>query len=244
MIYLFDVDGTLTEPRKPITDEDRVVLTKWLNQPHVQGNCYIVTGSDKDKIKEQLTDSILDKFAGKFYCLGNYYVEGKEDIKYINEFPVDEELLNDCEQFINGSRFKVRYGNHIEKRVGMINVSVCGRDIPVEKRHEYSQYDYYSNERKEFAERMNEKYREKYEFSVGGEISIDVSMRGKDKSQVLRYLIEHKQVNPEQVIFFGDKCLPGGNDHRLAYVVEQGNGTVYQIREKRETYALLSNGIF
>ena len=97
MIYLFDVDGTLTEPRKPITDEDRVVLTKWLNQPHVQGNCYIVTGSDKDKIKEQLTDSILDKFAGKFYCLGNYYVEGKEeDIKYINEFPVDEELLNDC----------------------------------------------------------------------------------------------------------------------------------------------------
>lgn len=235
MIYLFDVDGTLTEPRKPITKKHLKALSRWLEFPSAKGRCYIITGSDRNKIKEQLPEKLLNKFAGQFLCLGNQYVEN-EKIIYTNEFPEDENLIRDCQEFIRDSHFPERYGNHVEKRIGMINISTCGRNIPAEKRNTYVFFDKIENEREEFVKRMKNKYKDQYDFSIGGEISIDISMKGKDKSQVLDYLVEHKQVNPTKIIFFGDKCNKGGNDKPLADAVNDAGGVVFPVSNHNQTF--------
>ena len=234
-VYLFDVDGTLTEPRKRITKKHEKTLSKWLDYPSVKGQCYIITGSDKEKIKEQLPEKLLNKFAGQFFCLGNQYSEGKKII-YTNEFPEDESLLKDCHDFVRDSKFPERYGNHVEKRIGMINISTCGRNIPADKRNAYVFFDKMENEREEFVKRMKGKYGDKYDFSIGGEISIDISVVGKDKSQVLDYLVEHKQVSPDKIIFFGDKCDEGGNDKPLADAVNDAGGVVFPVSHHSQTF--------
>ena len=51
-VYLFDVDGTLTPHRKPIKEEFADVFLNWVRTK--QKKVYLITGSDIDKIKEQL----------------------------------------------------------------------------------------------------------------------------------------------------------------------------------------------
>ena len=38
-IYLFDVDGTLTEPRKPIGRKHQKIISRWLDYPSAKGRC-------------------------------------------------------------------------------------------------------------------------------------------------------------------------------------------------------------
>ena len=54
--HVFDIDGTLTPHRQRITDEFLVFLNKWR-----QGNnFYLATGSDFEKVQEQLPQEIID----------------------------------------------------------------------------------------------------------------------------------------------------------------------------------------
>ena len=47
-IYLFDIDGTLTEPRKKMSDNHVLSFLSWMTNKNV----YLVTGSDYQKVKE------------------------------------------------------------------------------------------------------------------------------------------------------------------------------------------------
>ena len=232
-IYLFDVDGTLTEPRKRITKKELQLLTEWLALPSA-AHRYIVTGSDPEKLEEQLPKEVIAKFTGVFTCLGNQYSESGK-VVYTNEFPEDNQLLSDCGDFIRKSNFPLRYGNHIERRVGMINVSSCGRLIPHTERKKYASFDKVEKEREAFVERMSQRHSD-YDFSVGGEISIDISLKGKDKSQVLDYLQSSKGISGKEIVFYGDKCEVGGNDHSLAEAVLATGGTVVQVYHHSSTY--------
>ena len=44
------------------------------------------------------------------------------------------------------------------------------------------------------------------EATIGGQISIDIYPKGKNKAQVLEDILG-------PITFFGDKCQPGGNDY-------------------------------
>ena len=73
MMFVFDVDGTLTPSRKEMDPS-----FKWWFQEAVQNYCF-VTGSDKDKTVEQVG---LDMFIGakySFNCNGNdvHFMVGK-----------------------------------------------------------------------------------------------------------------------------------------------------------------------
>ena len=48
------------------------------------------------------------------------------------------------------------------------------------------------------------------QYSIGGQISIDVFPRGWDKTFCLRYLDEFDSIH-----FFGDKTFEGGNDYEI-----------------------------
>ena len=76
------------------------------------------------------------------------------------------------------------------------------------------------------------------EATVGGQISIDIYPKGQNKAQVLDDLEGH-------IVFFGDKCEPGGNDYpiveRLEREWEEGNRdrTIHRVKNYNETWNIL-----
>ena len=84
----------------------------------------------------------------------------------------------------------------------MINFSTVGRSANAVQRKEYFEWDKGKGERLDIVDQLSSKYND-VSFSIGGEISIDIYPKGRDKSQVLSDLVG-------KAIFFGDRCNLGG----------------------------------
>ena len=227
-IYLFDVDGTLTPPRQKMTKEFYSFFKEWIEDKEV----YLVSGSDYEKLEEQLPSDILEGVGGVFGCMGNTYHTGGIEIMKRN-FEPPEELLEILQKHLDESQYKKRCGNHIEKRVGMVNFSVLGRDATHHERQEYHAWDLLIKERKKIADEINSTFDE-FEASLGGEISIDIYPAGWDKQQVYYHLPD------ANYFFFGDKTLPGGNDFSLAHVLTELGHVVYNVSDFKETWKILA----
>ena len=80
------------------------------------------------------------------------------------------------------------------------------------------------------------------EVSIGGHISVDIYPKGKNKAQVVEKLREIHGDDVE-MIFVGDRCVPGGNDWPLAQRLDPIEGSEwYQVSSPAETRALIEYG--
>lgn len=208
-VYLFDVDGTLTPPRLSMVDSFIKKFT-----PFLENNiCYIVSGSDLQKIKEQVPQYVLEKFSGIFCSMGNELFIKNRCI-YSNTMHPDNGLIQDLESFRRNTKYPNKlYNNYIENRIGMINFSILGRDCNKEAREQYYCWDIIHKEREQIKYYLEKKYNN-YDISIGGQISIDITLKGKGKEQSVKYL---RNIYPtERFIFCGDKIREGGNDYYIA----------------------------
>ena len=206
-IYLFDVDGTLTEPRQPMT-QDFANLFRILVKNNI---VYLVSGSDLGKLKEQVPEDILDSCAGIFSSSANQFNMGDELI-YENELEVDKELQQFLENFVESSEYETKTGRHIEHRPGMLNFSVVGRNATQSQRREYYSWDRRSLERKKFAVQLMANF-PGMDATIGGEISVDIYPLEYDKRQSVSYL-RHEHPG-KKICFFGDKTDKHGNDYSV-----------------------------
>jgi len=232
-VYIFDIDGTLTAPRQPIDEEFSSFFLSFAKKHEV----FLATGSDKAKVLEQLPVEILHACHGYFTCMGNELWINDEKI-YSRKLKIPTNVLEWLKQQIEDSRYphKQNFGKtHFEYRSGMLNFSVSGRDISQEQRKLYYQWDVIEGERKFLARRFNELFKDyDLEAFVGGQISIDIQKKGKDKGQIYDYLS-----NYERKIFFGDKCYPGGNDYSLAKKCE----VKFAVQNWKDTQKILQDFI-
>lgn len=206
--FIFDVDGTLT-PSRGIIDLN---FKAFFNTFCLSNDVYLVTGSDKAKTVEQISEPTYNLCKRVYNCNGNDVWEGKEHIR-TNEWILPEDAHNWLSDILAQSQFPLRTGLHFEHRPGMVNFSVVGRNADKLERAKYVVWDTEQNERNEIAQEFNYQYPD-LEAKVGGETGIDISPKGFDKSQVV------KDFDPEDVLwFFGDAMHEGGNDLPLAKVV-------------------------
>ena len=217
-VYLFDMDGTLTPPRLPMTPEFAQVFLPWLSN-HV---AFIATGSDFKKVEEQLSPDIIDAFTGIYCAMGNQLRRG-HDIVYQKNFTISEDLRRDLEHFRSTSAYPGPFfDNYIEERIGMVNFSVLGRNCPYEERNRYQAWDQVHGERNAIRDTLTEKYPD-LAISVGGSISIDITPAGCGKGQIAHYV---RDAYPhEHIVFMGDRTFPGGNDYELAAALSQLSNT-------------------
>lgn len=235
-VYAFDVDGTLTPSRLKMDPEFQSFFIMFCQYNYV----YLVTGSDKDKTIEQVGEKVWNAAAGCLQSCGNHiFVKGKE--VYRNNWEPNEDLIKLLESFLKISKWKKQTSNHIERRIGLVNFSVVGRDCTQEQRDEYGEWDDFNKERLDMAAIINESFPE-LEASVGGQISIDIHPRGANKSQAKEWILKRFDGNPV-IKFYGDKTLPGGNDYDLAKVLEGDFHKVYQVENWQETYNYLMGEI-
>ncbi|MCF2141358.1 MAG: HAD-IIB family hydrolase [Candidatus Lokiarchaeota archaeon] len=226
MNYVFDIDGTLTPARQPIDPLFKKFFLDWIKNRNV----YLISGSDYPKSKEQVGDEILHAVNGCFNTAGNVmYVKGK--LMYRQDWEAPQELIDLLQSFLNESSYPIRAGNHIEKRIGMINFSIVGRACTLEQRKAYNLYDQEHHERAHLRQIIMEQFPE-IEVSIGGQISIDIYPVGKNKSQII------SKINGP-IHFFGDKTMEGGNDYDLAKELLRPPHKVTQVNNWEETMRIL-----
>ncbi|VDN34811.1 unnamed protein product, partial [Cylicostephanus goldi] len=95
---------------------------------------------------------------------------------------------------------------------GMLNLSPIGRSCSQAERDQFVVYDAEHKIREKFVKALLENFSD-YGLNcvIGGQISVDVFPYGWDKTYCLQYVEKDFDV----IHFFGDKTMPGGNDHAI-----------------------------
>ena len=232
--FIFDIDGTLTPSRKQIDLEFLQFFYDFVRENEV----YLVTGSNREKTIEQIGLSLYTAVKRVYNCAGNDVYEG--DIHY---YRTDWELPDKCKGFLQDeldySVFPIRTGTHIENRPGCVNFSILGRGATFEERDEYKKWDKDRDERVDIATRFNDRYPDLYAF-VGGETGIDISVKGADKSQILRDFTDDDDIR-----FFGDRMDEHGNDYPLMKAIADKNlGYSFQVKDYHDVWDMLKKGTY
>lgn len=225
--FVFDVDGTLT-PSRGFMD---VNFRAFFNSFCLVNDVYLVTGSDRAKTIEQITEPTYNLCKRVYNCSGSDVYEGNKNVKsdlwHISE---------DAHQFLKNelvqSKFVLRTGNHIEQRSGMVNFSIVGRNADSIERKSYVKWDNETRERIDIAERFNLQFPD-LKATVGGETGIDIAPKGSDKSQI----INDFDLDTDYILFFGDRMDEDGNDKPLADANSKGKN--FHVTDWQHTWNLL-----
>ena len=230
MVFLFDVDGTLTPPRQSMSAEMSEVFGELVRDNIV----FLASGSDLNKIKEQVPAELLYQCKGIFSCSANQF-HIKDQLQYENQFIPEEKLVGQLEKLLTTSKYPVRTGNHIEYRPGMLNFSIVGRNATTDEREQYFKWDEKEQERKRMAILLMA-CQPGIDIKIGGQISIDIYPHGYDKSQAVSYLKEHYPEEP--IYFFGDRTDEHGNDYSAAQAMGKTD-EVFAVRNCYKTQEIL-----
>lgn len=249
ILFLFDVDGTLTLPRLKISRE-MVALLEKINAKKIYNNEIVdwgfVGGSDLQKQIDQIGGENMSLFTWKFsenglvsYC-GDVLINQTSLIEHIGEGGY-QNLINICLRVLSHTYVPVKRGQFIELRNGMINISPIGRSCNQKERDDFEAWDKIHKVREVMICQIKEELADfpelDMQFSIGGQISIDIFPRGWDKTYCLQY-VEDKY---DDIYFFGDKTFPGGNDYEL-FIDGRVNGI--HVKNYQETMEILEDIFF
>ena len=254
-IILFDMDGTLTEPRQRIEPQTINQILEILEQGHDVG---IVTGSPEEYVNQQIGDLIelvVEVGHGSNFhilpCNGTEYIF-YDDVGERNEIVPDNmestmgprgftELmaaLSNLQAEVSGPFWRQNLpltGNFIQYRGSMINWCPIGRNANADQRARFVEYDKESGFReqyKEFIELWINWKESPITVALGGSTSFDIYPIGWDKTYCLTWFGDYT------CWFIGDKCKEGGNDKQL-YDVLSNSGRAYETTGPEDTIAII-----
>ncbi|KAL6425740.1 hypothetical protein ACFW04_009667 [Cataglyphis niger] len=214
IICLFDVDGTLTEPRQPISPSIEKFLLETVKK---EFDIAIVGGSDLNKIQEQLgSENLFEKYKYIFAENGLIaFKDGKtlpsQSIQDMLGEDVLQDFINFVLRYISELKLPFKRGTFVEFRTGMMNISPTGRNCTKKEREQFFEYDSEHHIREKFIQALKKEFPDlALTYSIGGQISFDVFPIGWDKTYCLRHIQGYDEIH-----FFGDKTAEGGNDHEI-----------------------------
>ena len=245
--FIFDMDGTLTESRRCITEQTLSAL-KSLSPAKL----YLVTGSDMVKVVEQMgNDVLLERFERVMACNGtrvwncnldmddemlSYEPELIHKVSLIDYYsqPDINHIISTLLRLAADNHTKYKTGTFVEWRDSQINFSLIGRNCSLEQRDDYAKWDEKSGERDRAIEQLRETFKNwGLSFRKGGQISIDITRRGWDKSYALQSIAE----SPEDCVFFGDRIEGNGNDSDIAVLC----GAYHEVSGPEETVEIIKS---
>ena len=245
--FIFDMDGTLTESRRCITGETLSALKRLS-----PAKLYLVTGSDMVKVVEQMgTDVLLEKFERVMACNGTrvwncnldlddemlaYEPELIHKVSLIDHYSQADinHIVSTLLRLAADNHTKYKTGTFVEWRDSQINFSLIGRNCSLEQRDDYAKWDAKSGERDKAIEQLRETFKGwGLSFRKGGQISIDITRKGWDKSYALQSIAE----SPKDCVFFGDRIEGNGNDSDIAVLC----GAYHEVSGPEETVEIIKS---
>jgi phosphomannomutase len=251
-VFLFDLDGTLCESRKPVTNE-LISLLKIVNKKHEIG---ILTGSDLDFLQEQC--QYMFKALGyenKVYAMAcngtksfSVSIDKNSNIKYelIKEENLRErigeekfkivmrELIYEQTESMIDYDFPLT-GNFVTYRGSIINWCPVGRCANDEDREIFKKEDKEKNIRRHHIKNIKKAFKDNNVtgliVNVAGDTSFDIYPTGWDKTYAMQFFKDY------DVYFWGDRMSEGGNDYSMhmsndvnSFPVEDPNDTLESVK--------------
>ena len=252
-IVLFDMDGTLTEPRKKfVSTELKSALYDLTNRRIEIG---IVTGSSMRYLKQQMGDW-LGKSTCRYKthllpCNGTQYLRppmfATDAHKMTYDVSMSEHLgsqvhrkimkeIIDLQMEISDHNIPLS-GHFVDYRGSMINWCPIGREANDKQRKQFVDIDNKLSLRARFLDTLRSQFEwlevdKQVVVKLGGNTSFDIYPTGWDKRYALRHFPDY------DVYFVGDRCEENGNDYELynhcgeqGYISSGPESTVGIIRE-------------
>jgi phosphomannomutase len=243
-VVLFDLDGTLTPPRRGITAKNLEKLIELSAFARVG----IVTGSTLDYIKEQVDVTAFEHGVEAFPCNGTEHwlldcgswrsqVTPKSMMNHMGiEWRDLHIILNKLQgEFLESISDCPITGNFVSSRSSMVNWCPIGREAGVSSRTWFESFDERNNFRAGVLALLKLRLmplRTQLVAKLGGSTSFDIYPVGWDKTYVLNHFTS------EPVWFVGDRCLPDGNDFEL-YEKLNAFGRAFHVKDCDETPSVI-----
>tara|TARA_Y100001973_G_C5149494_1_gene307287 strand:- start:9 stop:815 length:807 start_codon:yes stop_codon:yes gene_type:complete len=252
-LVLFDVDGTLTEARRPIEK----AMLKALRELSRYAEVGFLTGSGLEYIKEQLwpalADPIIRQNCHLLPCNGTEYVIPYGDEEIILNHMSKEHMIDHIgnEDFQKLMSILCAYqakiieenndlpltGNFVQNRGSMINWCPIGRNAQQTDREVFKALDNLYGIRKKYMDMLKEYLKTaKIDVTVklGGNTSFDIFPHGWDKTFALNHFD-----GPNWVFWFvGDRCSPTGNDYEIFSALKE-TGRAFEVGSPEETVDII-----
>ena len=214
-LYAFDLDDTLAESKCEISNE----MAEALNALLLKHSVCIITGGTLDQIMKQVISKIDQALFKRLHLMptcGTTYVRlirNEWTTLYSRKLSEAEaELAIDTLE--SGAKSlglweENPYGNIIENRGSQITFSALGQQAPAELKKEWDPTGKKKNQLRDYVAQLLPQL----EVRSGGSTSVDVTMKGIDKSYGIQSLIDLTRLSKEDIVFIGDRLDEGGNDY-------------------------------
>ena len=223
-VLAFDLDGTLAPSKSSLPERMSEILDQLLDHFEI---C-IMSGGQINQFHVQLLDGLKtsDEKLKKLHlmptCGTRYYKyeDGQWGLQYAEDFTPEEKrkiiaALNEGMDALGLREPKV-YGEIIEDRESQITFSAYGQDIVAALGDEgvrmKAEWDPDSSKKTALREYVMKLIPE-FAVHLGGGTSIDVTRPGIDKAYGIQKLMDTLNLKKEDILFFGDRLQPGGNDY-------------------------------
>lgn len=225
-LIAFDLDGTLAPSKSRFHPRMVALFDRLLAKYHV---C-VISGGKFELFQRQFLSQITTEpdSLSRLHLMPTsgtrYYRFEKNDwlLKYAEDFtPAQKKkIIRALEEGLEESGFKEEriYGDLIEDRGSQITLSVLGQDIVAELGEEgvriKESWDRDGTKKMKIRDIVADKIPEFY-VRAAGATSIDVTLPGVDKAYGMQKLMEATGFKKEEILFMGDKIIPGGNDYAV-----------------------------
>lgn len=212
MIIIFDVDGTIVDSGKLMTEDIGDFLTDL--KMKLKCELSIVGGGTYEKIKFQLSkyfylfDYVFPECGSSGYYQDELIYQ-KEFLDYANRITLNNIIKEFLSQILKYDIMHV--GHLIDKRSGLYYLSPTGMQANDKERNDFIEKDNQYNIREELITKLKAvDVNDEFDIVLGGYTGLAVLPKGWDKSQILNTIGEKKDI-----LFFGDRTDPNGNDYPL-----------------------------
>ena len=268
LALLFDIDGTLTPPRKSLQREMATALM------HLKAPFHVAAGSDLPLVYPQFLQPLgAFGFRGEFHAFlsngaAHYRCSYSQELSLIKleeqSFPrclgIDnyQYLLRTIIDVLDSDRYRLPaslriIGQRLINRKSMLNVSPIGRprgtlsDDARRNREVFKEFDRKTRYRLQmlttFRERLSRLQSDKkLMVLLGGETSFDFLISGMDKTNAVRKLLAK---GIKKLVFLGDALYEGGNDSVISDFIANWTDArdcpleAIQVQNWKETLAVL-----
>ena len=207
-LIVFDLDGTLTQHKQPLSDANRAVLDTLSKRYEI----IMAGGGNCKRIYKQMGNYPIT-------ILGNYGMEESQivdgEFKIVREetCPVDRKFFDK-----KTSELRKKYGytefkgdSNEYHQSGMVTFALLGTKAD---QADKLAFDPYKIRRREMFPEVCEIFKD-YSIFIGGTTSFDITPKQYNKyDAVMRYAAEHGYVK-DQILFVGDDFADGGNDSQI-----------------------------
>ena len=216
-LFIFDLDGTLTESKSRITPKMAGLLELLLADKKVA----VISGGKFNQFKKQLLAG--SKISKRAYSnltafptnsTSHYVFKNNKWVKMYEEklsLKAISEIINSLKELQKSSIYvkpQQAYGKMIENRGTQISFSATGQSAPLVVKRMWNKF---SNSRAEYINFLKKKLKN-FAIKSAGLTSIDINHKGIDKSYGVKKILKELNIRKTDAVFIGDAFYSGGND--------------------------------